>query len=73
MRMLKIAGKWLQTRAAALLGHRAIYTGLAACHASGCVITDKPELYAPMAILYALLALRAGKQTAPNNSLFPAS
>ena len=38
--------------------HRAIYTGLAACHGSGCMITDKPELYGPMAVLYTILALR---------------
>ena len=43
---------------AVLTCHRAIYTGLAACHGSGCLITQKPELYGPMAVLYAILALR---------------
>lgn len=38
--------------------HRAIYTGLAACHGSGYFITQKPELYGPMALLYVILALR---------------
>lgn len=41
-----------------LLCHRAIYTGLSVCHGSGCIITEKPELYGPMAVLYAILALR---------------
>ncbi len=38
--------------------HRLVYTGLSFCHASGCWIAGKPELYAPMAILYAVLAVR---------------
>ena len=50
MRVLKLC--------ALLLCHRVIYAGLCACHASGCLITGKPELYGPMAILYAILALR---------------
>ena len=41
-----------------LFCHRVIYAGLSVCHGSGCVITEKPELYGPMAVLYALLALR---------------
>lgn len=52
----------LKTRAIKAVGillcHRAIYTGLSICHGSGCVITEKPELYGPMAVLYAILALR---------------
>ena len=42
----------------ALYCHRAIYVGLACCHGSGCILTGKPELYGPMAVLYALLALK---------------
>jgi len=41
-----------------VLCHRVIYAGLSLCHGSGCVITDKPELYAPMAALYAILIWR---------------
>lgn len=40
-----------------LLCHRAIYGGLALCHALGCLMTGEPELYGPMALLYAILAL----------------
>ena len=43
---------------AVLTCHRAIYTGLAACHGSACFIAQKPELYGTMAALYAILALR---------------
>ena len=50
MRVLKLC--------ALLLCHRAIYAGLSACHGWGCLITEKPELYGPMAVLYAILALR---------------
>ncbi|MGZ0189685.1 MAG: hypothetical protein ACKVH0_17055 [Alphaproteobacteria bacterium] len=38
--------------------HRIIYLGLATCHGSGSLITQKPEFYGPMAVLYAILALR---------------
>jgi len=38
--------------------HRSIYTGLAACHGSACLLTDKPTLYAMMAALYSILAIR---------------
>lgn len=41
-----------------LVSHRAIHAGLSACHGMGCVITDRPELYGPLAALYAILALR---------------
>jgi hypothetical protein len=44
--------------AKALVCHRAIYTGLAICHSTGCFLTEKPELYGPMAILYAALAVK---------------
>ena len=43
---------------ALLLCHRAIYAGQSACHVSGCLITEMPELYGPVAVLYAILALR---------------
>ena len=43
---------------ALLFCHRVIYAGLSACHGAGCLITEKPELYGPMAVLYAILALR---------------
>lgn len=41
-----------------MLCHRAIYVGLAITHGSGCILTDKPELYAPIALLYTVLAFR---------------
>ena len=41
-----------------LFCHRAIYAGLSLCHGSACIVTEKPELYGPMAALYAILALR---------------
>ena len=37
--------------------HRVIYLSLAICHLSGCFITEKPELYGPMAVLYGLLVI----------------
>ena len=43
---------------ATLTCHRAVYAGLAACHGSGCVVTQKPELYGPMALLYLVLVFR---------------
>lgn len=43
---------------ATLFCHRAIYAGLSCCHGAGCWLTDKPELYGPMAALYAILAFR---------------
>ncbi|MBT9293289.1 hypothetical protein [Prosthecodimorpha staleyi] len=42
-----------------LYGHRALYAGLACCHFSGCFLAGKPELYGPMALLYAVLALKS--------------
>ncbi|MFZ5964606.1 hypothetical protein ACOXXX_16795 [Thalassococcus sp. BH17M4-6] len=51
--------KTLIAKAAAMLTcHRALYSGLSLCHANGCLLTDYPALYAPMAVLYAALALR---------------
>ncbi|SLN41579.1 hypothetical protein PSJ8397_02088 [Pseudooctadecabacter jejudonensis] len=41
-----------------LFCHRALYAGLSACHGTGCWISGKPELYGPIALLYAILALR---------------
>lgn len=38
--------------------HRAFYAALGLCHVNGCWMTDYPLLYAPMAFLYAGLALR---------------
>lgn len=49
---------WGALFCALLLCHRTLYAGLAACHGMGCLVTGKPELYGPMALLYALLALR---------------
>lgn len=43
---------------ATLTCHRAFYAALSLCHANGCWMTDYPLLYAPMAALYAGLALR---------------
>lgn len=42
----------------ALFAHRALYAALAICHASGCLVTEKPQLYGPMAVLYGILSLR---------------
>ncbi|MDJ0822068.1 MAG: hypothetical protein QNJ09_09725 [Paracoccaceae bacterium] len=43
---------------AALTCHRAFYAGLSAAHGNCCLWTDYWYLYAPMAALYAGLALR---------------
>lgn len=43
---------------AALLCHRMIYAGLTACHGTASILSDKPALYAAMAVLYAILAIR---------------
>lgn len=56
--LLKMWKTKLMTACSILLCHRAIYAGLCACHGSGCWVTGKPELYGPMAVLYAILALR---------------
>ena len=52
---VKAAFLWV---ASLLFCHRMIYLALSLCHGSGCLITEKPELYGPMAALYAILALR---------------
>jgi len=49
---------WLKKVCVMCFCHRAIYGALAACHGLGSVITDKPELYGPMAMLYAIHAIR---------------
>ena len=54
--MLNQLKKTLKTFVAIALGHRVIYGLLSFAHANGCVMTDYPELYAPMAALYAILA-----------------
>lgn len=41
-----------------LFCHRALYTGLSICHGLGCILTEKPELYGPMAFFYVILAYR---------------
>lgn len=41
-----------------LFCHRMIYGGLSLCHGTGCLITENAQLYAPMSVLYAVLALR---------------
>lgn len=38
--------------------HRSLYAALSASHGMGCVITNKPELYGPMAALYVILAFK---------------
>jgi hypothetical protein len=52
----------IRTNAAALWArittHRALYAGLSMAHAQGCWLTEYPQLYAPMAVLYAVLAWR---------------
>ena len=55
---LKHLKTWTMKAFTILLHHRAIYAGLSACHGWGCLLTGKPELYGPMAVLYAILALR---------------
>ena len=42
----------------ALLAHRVLYAALSLCYASGCVVTEKPELYGPLAFIHGLLTLR---------------
>lgn len=41
-----------------VLSHRVIYGGLSACHGMAALITDKPEVYWPIAALYSLLVVR---------------
>lgn len=53
---LKTIGKALLR---AVLAHRVLYAALAFCHASGCIVTEKPELYGPMAVLYGILSVRS--------------
>lgn len=55
---LKNVETWAQLVCAKLFCHRAIYAGLSGCHGAACWLTKKPELYGPMAVLYAILALR---------------
>ncbi|MEM1345916.1 MAG: hypothetical protein AAGI34_15230 [Pseudomonadota bacterium] len=43
---------------ATLFCHRMLHGGLSLCHGAGCWVTDKPELYGPMAVLYAILTVR---------------
>lgn len=50
---------FMKTVVGAMFAHRVLYGALAVCHASGCVVTEKPELYGPMAILYGLLLVRS--------------
>jgi hypothetical protein len=38
--------------------HRMIYAGLSVCHGLACVLTDKPEVYGPMALLYLMLVAK---------------
>ncbi len=37
---------------------RAIYAGLSFCHVLACVLTDKPHLYGPLALLYLMLCVK---------------
>jgi hypothetical protein len=43
---------------AVIASHRAVYSGLSACHLWAAVATDKPEVYCPIAALYTVLAWR---------------
>lgn len=56
--MKRLKNKFFATLNGGHLFHRAVYAGLAISHGSGCIITEKPELYGPMALLYSLLALK---------------
>lgn len=40
------------------LCHHSLYGGLTGCHGFAAWVTDKPEVYLPMAALYAVLAIR---------------
>ena len=42
-----------------ILSHRWIYALLAILHGAGCFLTQHPEIYGPMAVLYAALAIKA--------------
>lgn len=41
-----------------LLSNRTIYAGLTVCHGVAASVTEKPEIYVPMAMLYALKTLK---------------
>ena len=38
--------------------HSALHGALSIAHAQGCWLTEYPQLYAPMAVLYAVMAWR---------------
>lgn len=48
----------LRSVAGAALCHRGLYGQLSGCHGFAAYATGKPEIYLPMAALYAVLALR---------------
>lgn len=56
--MITKAKETIRKGFATLTCHRAFYSALCLCHANGCWMTDYPALYAPMAIVYAGLAIR---------------
>ena len=45
-------------RALTFATHRVLYSGLTVGHLNGCFLTDYPQLYAPLTLFYALLALK---------------
>ena len=58
--MFELKKTWTEGKSllSAVFAHRVLYAALAFCHASGCLVTEKPELYGPMAVLYGILSVR---------------
>lgn len=59
---MKTEDKTLKTKlcklARAVICDKSLYGQLAGCHGFAALSTEKPEIYLPMAVLYAVLALR---------------
>ena len=50
--------EWFAKKMKWCVCHHALYGGLTACHGWAAYATQKPEIYVPMAVLYAVLAWR---------------
>ena len=56
--MLNHVRKTAQKCARILLSHHSLYGGLSGSHLWGALLTGKPEVYLPMAVLYLVLAVK---------------
>ncbi|MEX3015527.1 hypothetical protein [Gymnodinialimonas hymeniacidonis] len=53
---VKWVAKTVQSIAKACVCHRSLYGQLSGCHGFAAWATGKPEIYVPMAVLYAVMA-----------------